>query len=40
MKAQRYLDDPTRWWHWAVLITVSLAPLGAAAACAMLAFPS
>ena len=40
MKPQRYLSEPTRWWHWVLLILVSLAPLGAAATFAILAFAS
>jgi hypothetical protein len=38
MKAQSYLDEPTRWWHWAALIAICLAPLGAVMTCAALAF--
>ena len=27
MKAHQYMQDPTRWWHWVMVIVVALAPM-------------
>jgi hypothetical protein len=39
MKAHQHMRDPSRWWHWAMLIVVTLTPFVVTLILASLAFP-